>query len=74
MGKNLKYPAVQDGERVFPTQNGAYMMKCCDCGLVHRMQIRAVEITKYNADGSFHFKYADPDEHMVEIRAWRVES
>ncbi len=29
------YPVIQDGEWVHPVRRG-YLMKCCDCGLVHR--------------------------------------
>ena len=35
------FPTVQSGEWVQPRRRG-YWMKCCDCGLVHRMNFRLV--------------------------------
>ena len=37
----MKYHKVQDGEVVQPKMRG-YRMKCCDCGLVHRMNFWVV--------------------------------
>ena len=34
----IKYPTVMAGEWVQP--KAVYRMKCCDCGLVHRMEFR----------------------------------
>jgi len=33
------YPSVAAGEWVQPIRHG-YRMRCCDCGLVHRLQFR----------------------------------
>lgn len=35
----MRYHAVQDGEWVQPNMR-RYYMKCCDCGLVHRLVFR----------------------------------
>ena len=35
------FTTVQSGEWVQPRRRG-YWMKCCDCGLVHRMNFRLV--------------------------------
>jgi hypothetical protein len=37
------YPQVQPNEEVFPQMQG-YRMACCDCGLVHVMNFRVVEV------------------------------
>ena len=34
-----RFPAVKDGEWVQPVRRG-YLVACCDCGLVHRMNFR----------------------------------
>lgn len=34
-----QYPQVKAGEWVQPDRKG-YKMRCCDCGLVHRMEFR----------------------------------
>ena len=34
-----KYEQPEEGEWVQPVRNG-YLMKCCDCGLVHKMDFR----------------------------------
>lgn len=37
-----KFRQVKDGERVHPQRKG-YRMKCCDCGLVHRMDFKLIK-------------------------------
>jgi hypothetical protein len=37
----MRYQQVQDGEWVKPRMR-AYFMKCCDCGLVHKMNFKIV--------------------------------
>jgi hypothetical protein len=34
-----KYPIKKEGEWVFPRRKG-YKFRCCDCGLVHRIDFR----------------------------------
>lgn len=41
MRKVVRYPTVQNGEWVRPVMKG-YRMKCCDCGLVHRIEFRVI--------------------------------
>lgn len=36
-----KFKKIQDGEWVQPTRNG-YLMKCCDCGLVHKLNFKLI--------------------------------
>jgi Zn-finger protein len=44
----MKFEQVEAGEWVQPKRKG-YLMKCCDCGLVHRLDFRLVK----NKRGSF---------------------
>ncbi len=37
----MRYSTVKDGEWVQPIRKG-YKMRCCDCGLVHRIDFRLV--------------------------------
>lgn len=37
----VKYRKVQDGDWVRPIMSG-YRMRCCDCGLVHRMNFKVI--------------------------------
>ena len=39
------FPNVKPGVWVQPRQDG-YLMKCCDCGLVHRVYFRVVKNNK----------------------------
>lgn len=52
-----KFYQVSDGEWVQPIRKD-YLMKCCDCGLIHRMQFRLI---KYGGD-----------KHKIQLRAWRL--
>jgi hypothetical protein len=36
------FKQVFDGDWVYPRHNG-YRMRCCDCGLVHRVNFRVVK-------------------------------
>jgi len=40
---NTKYLIAKDGEWLRPRYR-AYMLKCCDCGLVHKINFRLVKI------------------------------
>lgn len=48
----MRYKTVQSGEWVSPRRKG-YYMKCCDCGLVHRMNFRLV---KYGSGKKIQFQ------------------
>ena len=52
------FPQVEAGEWVQPVRKG-YLMKCCDCGLVHRMNFRLV-------------KYGD-NKHKIQMQAFRED-
>jgi len=38
----VRFPKVKAGQWVQPVRRG-YLMSCCDCALVHRMDFRVVE-------------------------------
>ena len=48
----MKFKPVQDGEWVSPVHRG-YPMKCCDCGLVHRLNFRIVKRKNGREDVEF---------------------
>lgn len=51
------FPQVHAGEWVQPRRKD-YRMKCCDCGLVHKLEFKLVP-------------YGD-NKHKIRFRAWRV--
>ena len=51
-----QFKTVEAGEWVQPIRNG-YRMKCCDCGLVHRLFFKLV-------------KYGD-NKHKIRFKAYR---
>ncbi len=53
----MKYDQVNDGDWITPIMRG-YRMKCCDCGLVHRIDFKV----KRHGRG-----------HSVSIRVTRLE-
>jgi len=38
----MRYHQVKEGEWVRPVMKG-YKMKCCDCGLVHKIDFRVIK-------------------------------
>lgn len=48
-----------------------YRMACCDCGLVHDMQFKAVRVTKTNKDGSWKYKELSIRTFRIMLRAKR---
>ncbi len=52
----MRYHQVQDGEWVKPRMKG-YLLKCCDCGLVHRVHFKVIR----HARG-----------HKIMFRSWRL--
>lgn len=66
------FETVLDNQEVTPIMDG-YLMKCCDCGRVHRMTFRAVKVTAATGDGTFKGYELDPFEYRVSLKAERVE-
>lgn len=50
-----RYRQQYDGDWVRPVMKG-YLMKCCDCGLVHRLNFRVIRWGRG---------------HKVEFQVWR---
>jgi hypothetical protein len=38
----MKYTQVHDGDWIRPNSMRGHKLKCCDCGLVHRINFRVV--------------------------------
>lgn len=80
-----RHKKVQAHERVHPVMRG-YKMSCCDCGLVHVIDFTAVQVTRRNRDGSWHYRELDPKKFRVvfsadrhnrataQIRRWKKKS
>lgn len=57
--------------RWVPVKMRGYKMACCDCGLVHDMQFKAVRVTKTNKDESWEYKDLPIGQYRVMLRAKR---
>ena len=55
---SAEFPKILAGEKIMPEMSG-YRMKCCDCGLVHRVEFGVVEVLHPNDDGTL--ATAEPD-------------
>ena len=56
--RNLMEYQVPEGEWVQPKRK-YYHMKCCDCGLVHKIEFRLIKDSLKRS--------------TIQFRAWRVE-
>lgn len=58
-------------EWVAPTPKG-YLMKCCDCGLVHEMEFKTFAETKQRSNGAFVVAELPwPIRAMFRARRWK---
>lgn len=55
---------------ISPIMDG-YKIVCCDCGLVHDLEMKAVKVTKKNKDGSWEYKELDTNNFRIVFRAKR---
>lgn len=63
---------LADGwSRWVPPTMARYRMGCCDCGLVHDMEFKAVRVTKQHGDGSWDYEDLSTEEFRVMFRARR---
>ena len=70
MAKFLQETAGKGGwSRWVPPVMSGYKMACCDCGLVHDMQFKAVRVTKREKDGSWRYRDLNRKEFRVIFRA-----
>jgi hypothetical protein len=49
------YKEADDGEWITPTQTG-HRMRCCDCGLVHRVDFRVLEPSGDHPKGAIQYR------------------
>ena len=56
------------GEWVTPVRTG-YLMKCCDCGLVHRIDFRVIKPTKRKGHATI-----QSAKYITQFRVFREES
>jgi len=56
---------------VSPKMEG-YRLACCDCGLVHDLQFRVVEVLEHLPNGTWvHSDPLDPSKYKIQFRARR---
>jgi len=60
----MKYESPEAGEDIYPVMRG-YKLRCCDCGLVHRIDFTALKVTTRHKDGSWTGR-------ALNLRAFRV--
>jgi len=67
-----KMTVRKDGycEWVFPIMKG-YRMACCDCNLVHELELEVYEVKKTREDGSFEAIQRKGKKWRVRLRAKR---
>lgn len=66
----MRFKKEKDGEWVQPKMRG-YLMKCCDCGLVHKIDFRVLRMTSRKPGGYKVGRRATG--HYVQFRAFRVK-
>jgi hypothetical protein len=45
----MTWNQIQDGDEVFPEMEG-YQLKCCDCGLVHQIDLKVYKLVAKEQD------------------------
>ena len=73
----VDFYVVEDGEDdwtvwTYPIHKG-YLMKCCDCGLVHEVEFRVLKNIKKKKDGSKDGVLMDDDKYQVGLRMRRQD-
>ncbi len=67
-----EFTKVESDEWVKPVMEN-YLMACCDCGLVHEIDFRVVEVIEHFENGDKAYAPA-PNEYEVEFRARRFDN
>lgn len=67
-----KFPQVLNDEVVTPIMDD-YVMKCCDCGLIHTFRFRAIRVTEHFPDETFSYEELDPKKYRVQLIGKRPE-
>lgn len=57
--------------RWVPVLMRGYKMACCDCGLVHNVNFKAVRVLKTNKDGSWEYRDLPIGKFRVMLKARR---
>lgn len=57
--------------RWVPVKMRGYKLACCDCGLVHDTQFKAVRVIKKHRDGSWEYENLSHGKFRVMLRAKR---
>lgn len=70
-----KYPTQVEGKNgwsdwIAPIMRG-YGMACCDCGLVHDIQFRAIEVVKNRKRRTFEYVELSASKYRIIFRAKR---
>lgn len=55
----------------FPVMTG-YLLACCDCGLVHKMEFVAIKIKSRRKDGRFTYRSLPKNLYQFKMRAARA--
>jgi len=72
MARMKRHTVEKSGDWSEETPNmDSYRMGCCDCGLVHDIQFRAIKVSELKPDGTFLYETLDQKEYRVEIRVRR---
>lgn len=69
---DVKFDAPNAGEWVVPVMRN-YLLQCCDCGLVHRMDFRVIRINKKLSKGMRKATIQGAG-YQVQFRAYRAET
>lgn len=71
-GKYRVHEAGDDGWSEWETPvMEQYRLACCDCGLVHDFDFRALRVTKFNPDGTWEATKLGQGKYRVEFRVRR---
>ena len=72
MARYKKHEAGDDGWSDWdtPIMDG-YKLACCDCGLVHRVDFRAIRIVRQSHNGTFVFHELNKRRFRVKFRVSR---
>ena len=65
--KHKRFKVAKDKEWIQPKQKG-YLMGCCDCGLVHRMDFRIATNPKNKKQQKVQFRASRAPKYTVQLR------
>lgn len=73
MPKHKSEPVGPDGYSrwTYPAMTAPYNVECCDCGLVHTIELKVSKIVSKTKDGHMNLKILPEGEYQVAFRAKR---